>query len=937
MADNDKKLYLLDAMALIYRAHFAFVRNPRINSKGMNTSAVFGFANTLLEILNKEKPTHIGIVYDTDKPTFRHEQFEAYKAHRDKQPEDITIAIPLVMKLADCLGIPNLMLHGYEADDVVGTLAKKAASVGYEVYMMTSDKDYGQLVQPGIFQYKPSYLGKPAEILGVNEILERWGITDTLQVIDVLGLMGDSADNIPGIPGVGEKTAQKLISEYGSVEGLIANKDKLKGKLKESVENFADQAILSKQLATIDINVPIAFDEHALLIEPPKIPELKELFLELEFKAMGKRFFGDDDEETTQGKASSASSTPNLFNYNDTPDESRGENGEAEKGSLLSLDDVPHDYKLVSTAEERKELANYLKGFDVVAFDTETSALNPHECFIVGCSFSVKAGEGFYIPTIGTRDEDIAILNDFKEIFENENITIVGQNIKYDMIILLNLGFELKGKLFDTMLAHYLIEPDMRHNMDILSQKYLNYTPVPIVALIGSGRKQLSMADLDPEKIKDYAAEDADVTFQLREKLLPELMDAKADKLLYEVELPLVHVLADMESEGVRIDKDALEAFSIQLKHEMAEIEANIYEIVGGQFNINSPAQLGEILFDRMKLDPKAKRTSKSKQYSTNEEVLTALAPKHEIAQRILDYRGLQKLKSTYVDALPTLINKRTGRVHTTYNQAVAATGRLSSTDPNLQNIPIRTERGKEMRRAFIPRDDDHILLSADYSQIELRLIADLSEDEGMIQAFKDKIDIHTATAAKINHVLTEEVTPEMRRQAKMVNFGIIYGISAFGLSQRLGIPRGEAADIISEYNKQYPRINQYMHDKMEFARQHGYVETVLGRRRYLRDINSGNATTRGYAERNAINAPIQGSAADMIKVAMINIYKEFKKRNLKSKMILQVHDELVFDTLKTELEEVKGIVHDLMVHALDLKIPIEVEMGAGINWLEAH
>lgn len=934
---TDKKLFLLDAMALIYRAHFAFIRTPRITSTGLNTSAVFGFTNVLLDILKAENPSHIGIVYDTSKPTFRHEQYEAYKANRQQQPEDIAIAIPYIRKIADGFGIPNIMLDGFEADDLIGCLAKKAARNGFTVYMMTPDKDFAQLVEPNILQYKPAYMGKPAEILGVNEVLEKWNIDEPEQVIDVLGLMGDASDNIPGIPGVGEKTAKKLIKEFGSVEKLIENSNKLTGKVKLLVEEHAEQALLSKKLATIDINCPVDFDEKKLLIEAPDHELLRQVFTELEFRTMAKRVLGDEATSTdTLTSRAQASAQLGLF---DTPVSPGQATADEEKPSTLkTIHDVPHEYKLVSTEDEREELLKLLKSVKSFSFDTETSTLNAHDCDIVGFSVATEPGKAYFVALPLDHEKAKEILKPFKKVFEDKDIEKIAQNAKFDMMVLEHYDVQVRGPIFDTMLAHYLIEPEMRHNLNLLSENYLHYSPVPIENLIGKkGKKQLSMADLKPEDIADYAAEDADLALQLKEKLEPQLKEVKAEKLFHEVEIPLIPVLSEMERQGVRIDKDALNAFSIQLQEEMLEIEKDVYDLAGGPFNINSPMQLGEILFDKLKLDPKAKRTAKSKQYSTNEEVLANLAAKHDIAQKILDYRSLQKLKSTYVDALPQLINKRTGRIHTSYNQAVTATGRLSSTDPNLQNIPIRTERGREIRKAFIPRDEKHTILSADYSQIELRLIAEMSGDEGMIKAFNEKYDIHAATAAKIYNVAIEGVAPEMRRRAKMVNFGIIYGISAFGLAQRLKISRTEAAHLIEQYNKQYPKIQQYMQDQITFAHKHGYVETLLGRRRYLRDINSANATTRGYAERNAINAPIQGTAADMIKVAMIRIHEAFEKKNLKSKMILQVHDELVFDALKSEIDEVREIVEDKMKHALDLNIPIEVEMGTGENWLEAH
>ena len=933
-----KKLFLLDAFALIYRAHFAFIKAPRINSKGVNTSAVFGFTNSLLDILKNEKPTHIAIVYDTDKPTFRHEQFEDYKANRQKQPEDITIAIPLVHKLAEGLGIPCISMDGFEADDLIGTLAKKGAKLGYTVYMMTPDKDYGQLVEENILQYKPSSGQKPAEVWGINEINEKWGIDNPGQVIDLLALMGDAVDNIPGVPGVGEKTAAKLIKEFGSVENLMANTDKLTGKLKESIVNNLDKLVMSKELATIKIDCPVEFHEETLIMSEPDNELLTTLFEEMEFRTMLARINGTtaSAEPTAKGKKEKiVRPTIDLFSQAEFAEEVVGEES---AGSFQTITDINPDYKLVDTKEARAELIAYLKTSKTISFDTETTGLDPHMCDMVGMSFAIKDKEAFYVPVPLIPEDARAIVQEFKEVMEDESIEKLAQNIKFDMQIFENYDVKVKGQLFDTMLAHYIFEPEMRHNMDLLSRRYLQYDPISIETLIGKkGKNQITMADIPAEAIKDYAAEDADVVLQLRPKLEPLLKANGGEKVFHEVEMPLVPVLGDMERQGVRIDKAALDAYSIQLRDEMIETEKLVYELAGMSFNINSPAQLGEILFDRLKLDDKAKRTAKSKQYSTNEDVLSQLASKHDIAQKILDYRGMQKLKSTYVDALPQLINPRTGRVHTSYNQAVAATGRLSSTDPNLQNIPIRTDRGKEIRKAFIPRDENHTILSADYSQIELRIIAELSKDENMIKAFIDKHDIHTATSARIFNVPLEEVTSEMRRRAKMVNFGIIYGISAFGLSQRLKIPRSEAAQLIEQYNAQYPGINRYLLSQVEFAREHGYVETLMGRRRYLRDINSGNATQRGFAERNAVNAPIQGSAADMIKLAMIRIYKEINDKKLQSKMVLQVHDELVFDALKSELDELKTIVHEGMVNALEFKIPIEVEMGSGDNWLAAH
>ncbi len=943
-----KKLFLLDAMALIYRAHFAFIRSPRINSKGVNTSAVFGFTNSLLDILNNEKPTHIGIVYDTDTPTFRHEEFESYKANRQSRPEDITIAIPHIYQLADAFRIPNVFVDGFEADDVIGTLAKRAAREGFEVFMMTPDKDYGQLVEEHIFQYKPSLAGKPAETLGVKEICDRWGIENPDQVRDILGLMGDAVDNIPGVPGVGEKTAQKLIQEFGSLENLLANTDKVKGKLRDNLETFKDQAIQSKRLATIHIECPCEFDEHKLIIEEIDRDKIIELFDELEFRQLKSRLLGietpknqpaDTHNASTDARASiSHTDLFSVMSGESLPAASSGEQS-VDNTAFLTIDEVPHTYHFCNTPSQHADLLDTLRKASSYAFDTETSSLDPITADMVGFSISVAAGEAWYVPIPQDRTEAAAILDPFREIFADPAREMIGQNAKFDIEVLKQYGYQVNNSIFDTMLAHYLYEPEKRHGMDILARTYLNYAPVSIETLIGKkGKGQITMADIDPAKISDYACEDADVTFQLKDVLLPMLRDVGAEQLLRTVECPLIDVLADMEMAGIRLDVDALKIISTELARDLEELEARVYDLAGIKFNINSPSQMGEILFVKLELDPKAKKTSKTKKFATGEDVLSLLAEKHPIARAILDYRSLQKLKSTYVDSLPLLISPRTGRIHTTYNQAVAATGRLSSTDPNLQNIPIRTERGREIRKAFIPADKDHVILSADYSQIELRLIAEISQEENMLQAFNDGIDIHTATAARMYKIPVTEVSSEMRRRAKTVNFGIIYGISAFGLAQRLGIPRTEASNLIKQYNEQYPRILLYLKEQVIYAREHGFVQTLLGRRRYLRDINSANQTQRGFAERNAINAPIQGSAADMIKLAMIAVHTEMKKRNMKSKMILQVHDELVFDAFIPELLELETMVKEKMCSALPgLKIPIEVETGHGANWLEAH
>jgi DNA polymerase I len=954
-----KKLFLLDAMALIYRAHFAFAKTPRISSKGLNTSAVFGFANTLNEIIKKEKPTHLGVAFDTPKPTFRHERFVAYKAQRQEQPEDISIAIPYIKRLCQCMNIPLLILDGYEADDVIGTIAKHAANnhADMEVFMMTPDKDYGQLVEERIKMYKPAFMGKGVEILGVAEVLERWGINEISQVVDMLGLQGDAVDNIPGLPGVGEKTAQKLIQEFGSVENIIANADKLKGKLAENVRNFADQALLSKELATICITVPVPFDEEDLRIVEPNREKLSELFDELEFRTLRKAFLGEEPvantpkvatEKASPTKVSRAVSAGQMDLFGGLVEEKKLSVGTIEASTeaieeemtLLhkkDINSVIRNYHLIDTPELCQSLAHYLSLQEAFCFDTETTSTDAVDAELVGLSFAYQKGEAFYVPVPADRHEAQAIVAIFKPVLENESVGKIAQNIKYDIMVLANYGVEVAGKQYDTMLAHYLIEPDMRHNMDVLAENYLNYKPVSIEELIGKkGKSQKSMREVEVEKIKDYAAEDADITFQLREALHPFLIKNNHEKLFNEVEMPLVNVLAAIELNGVKIDVNALKELSDTLATDIQATQSRIFELAGQPFNIASPKQLGEILFDKLKLDNKPKKTATG-QYATGEEILSKLEVEHEIARKILDFRELQKLKSTYVDALPLLISPKTGRIHTSYNQAVAATGRLSSTNPNLQNIPIRTPRGREIRKAFIPSDDQHVILSADYSQIELRIMAAFAKDESMMEAFNKGIDIHATTASKVFNCSLDEVTSDMRRKAKMVNFGIIYGISAFGLAQRLGIGRSEAKEIIDAYFKEFPSIKTYMDDVVINARENEYVETILGRRRYLKDINSRNMTDRSFAERNAINAPIQGSAADMIKVAMIRIHEWMKNEKLKSKMILTVHDELVFDAHLSEIDYLKEKVNELMVNAIPLSVKMETGMGIGSNWLEAH
>lgn len=937
-----KKLFLLDGMALVYRAYFAFSKNPRITSYGFNTSAIFGYVNTLLDVLKKENPTHIGVSFDTSAPTARHEEYELYKAHRQEQPEDITKALPYILKITEAMRIPLLIRPGFEADDVIGTLAKKAEQQGFDVFMMTPDKDFGQLVSEHIFIYKPARMGNDFEVMGVPEVLKRWEITDIKQVIDILGMWGDAVDNIPGIPGVGEKTAKVFVQKYGSMEGLYENLHELKGKQLENVTNNKEQAFLSKRLATIDINVPIDLVEEDLIKSEPDKEEIEKLFTELEFKTLAKRVLGTDIEITprTESGASKQAAAFDLFNQGEasaTSEKTEEAEDQQAPSSLNTIDNTPHEYILVQGDEHLQSVLNELLQQTEVSFDTETSSLDKIDNDIVGFSFSYKAHHGFYIACPDNFDEAKRLLEIFRPVFLSESITKILQNVKFDLSILQRYGLDLQGPIFDTMLAHYLIEPDLRHGMDFLAGIYLNYQPVSIESLIGKkGKNQLSMRDVEIEKIKEYAVEDTDITFQLKQLLAPQLIACEAEKLLFELEQPLVPVLADMEHEGIKINKQFLNDYSVELETEIVQLEKRIIELAGVDFNIASPKQLGEVLFDHLKLDAKAKKT-KTGQYQTGEDVLQTLN-EHEIVRCILEVRQLQKLKSTYVDALPTLINETTGRVHTSFNQAVAATGRLSSNNPNLQNIPIKTDKGREVRKAFIARNDDYVLLSADYSQIELRIIASMANEEAMIDAFKQGIDIHIATAARVYGIEVAEVSAEQRRNAKAVNFGIIYGQSAFGLSQSLGIPRKEAALIIDEYWKQYPSIKTYMNTTINSAKELGYVQTLMGRRRYLRDINSANFTVRGFAERNAINAPIQGSAADMIKVAMINIFNRMKREaHLKSKMILQVHDELLFDVYKPEIELMKQLVKEEMENAMPINVPVVAEAGIGNNWLEAH
>ena len=944
-----KKLFLFDAMALIYRAHFAFAKTPRISSKGINTSAVFGFANTILEVIQKEKPDYLGVAFDTPAPTFRHIEYTPYKAQREKQPEDITIAIPYVKRFVEALDIPILILDGYEADDVIGTIAKKAVKANPEivVYMMTPDKDYGQLVEERIKMYKPAFMGKGVEVLGPKEVCARWNIKNVDQVIDMLGLMGDAVDNIPGIPGVGEKTAQKLLEEFESLENLLENTDLLKGKLQENLINFREQGILSKHLARILCEVPIEYEEQKLLATPPNRALLEPLLDELEFRTLRKRILGEDSpapsaepkvapkKDANQMDMFAVSSAPQTAQVQGSIEESVSEPANF---SFNNLQNTKHQYHLIQGEAAIKSLIGFLARQSSFCFDTETTSLSVVEAELVGMSFAYRKAEAFYVPFPENKEECQKQVDLFKEIFANEAIQKIAQNIKYDMSVLANYGIEIKGDIYDTMSAHYLIEPEKRHNMDAMAMSYLNYEPMSIESLIGKkGIKQGNMRDADVMAVKEYAAEDADITLQLKPILDQKLLsNPKAITLLQEVEMPLSRVLSSIEREGVNLDIPFLKEMSKVLEVDSKAVQQKIYEAAGQEFNIASPKQLGEILFEKLKLDPKAKKT-KTGQYMTGEEILSKMESEHAIASLILDFRELQKLKSTYVDALPELISSKTGRIHTSFMQAVTATGRLSSKDPNLQNIPIRTVRGREIRKAFIPRNEEYQILSADYSQIELRIMAAFSQDDSMLEAFNNGLDVHKATAAKVFHVPLEEVNSDMRRKAKTVNFGIIYGVSAFGLAGQLAISRTEAKEIIDQYFVEFPKVKTYMDTCVHTAQELGYVETVLGRRRYLRDIMSTNMNERGFAERNAINAPIQGSAADMIKVAMIQIQNFLEKEKLKSKMILTVHDELVFDAHISEINYLRDKINDIMCHALDLGVVMETGIGVGANWLEAH
>ena len=920
-----QKLFLLDAYALIYRSYYAFIKNPRINSKGLNTSAIMGFLNTLNEVLTKEKPTHIGVAFDPHGPTFRSEAFPAYKAQREETPEDIRKAVPIIKDLLKAYRIPILQVDGFEADDVIGTLAEKAGSIGVETYMLTPDKDYGQLVRDNVFIYRPRH-GGGYETMGPKEVCEKYNIPSPMAVIDLLALMGDSADNFPGCPGVGEKTAAKLIDEFGSIEQLLARSSEIKGKLREKVEQHVEDIKMSYFLATIKTDVPIELDMENLKLVEPNEDELSKLLTELEMKS-----FADRVLKKSQKPQKVVNQQLDLFAEFATDGQAVNENT-----SFETLKTTPHNYKLVENQEDLKKLCDYFLTNKILSLDTETTSTSAIEAELVGLSFAVKEFEAFYVPVPANREEALQIVNIFKPAYENPEILKIGQNLKYDLEVLRNYGIELKGKMWDTMIAHYLIQPELHHNMDYMAEIYLNYQTIHIDELIGpKGKNQKSMRSLPPSQVYEYAAEDADITLRLKNKLEPELKKAECEDLFYNIEMPLMPVLAEMELNGVCLDTASLAETSKQFTNRMNEIEARIYELAGEQFNIASPKQVGEILFDKLKIVEKAKKT-KTGQYVTSEEVLQQLRNKHEIVADILEHRGLKKLIGTYIDALPKLINPKTGHIHTSFNQTITATGRLSSSDPNLQNIPIRGEDGKEIRKAFIP-EPGCLFFSADYSQIELRVMAHLSQDTEMIKVFSEGKDLHAATAANIYKKPIEEVTRDERTKSKRANFGIIYGITVFGLAERLDIPRDEAKMLIDGYFDTFPQVHDYMEKSKEVAREKGYVTTLFGRRRYLPDINSHNATVRGFAERNAINAPIQGTAADIIKVAMIRIYNRFKAEGIRSKMILQVHDELNFSVYPDEKEKVEGIVLQEMQNALNLSVPLIADSGFGKNWLEAH
>ena len=951
---QQKRLYLLDAYALIFRGYFAFIKNPRINSKGMDTSAIMGFMNALMDVIKREKPDHLAVAFDKGGSDYRYEMYQEYKAHRDETPEAIKIAVPYIQQLLKAMHIPIIEVSGFEADDLIGTIAKQAEKQNFKVFMVTPDKDFAQLVSENIFMYKPARMGNGIEIWGIPEVLEKFEIERPEQVIDFLGMMGDAADNIPGLPGVGEKTAKKFLKEYGSMENLLANTHQLKGAIKDKIETNAELGILSKKLATILLDCPVTFDAADFELSKPDVEKTDELFNELEFRQMKAQFdkyFGtgkEYDEIDTNGNGASSETTDvvkkaltkksnedqfDLFGFSDDSSDEVTPNS-----FYATLETTDHNYQIIQGDLGLKLFLQNLNNQTSVCFDTETTGLDAQNAELVGISFSWEKGKAFYIPFPENRDKAQLLADKFKPFFSNEAIEKIGQNIKYDLKVLTKYGIQIKGKLFDTMIAHYLINPDMRHNMDVLSETYLKYSPKPIEDLIGKkGKNQLSMKDVSLDQIKEYAAEDADITLQLKEIFSPILDKAETKKLFNEIEIPLVPVLAAMELEGINLDEHFLKKMSVEMAAESNALEQKIYETAGEKFNLASPKQLGDVLFDKLKIGGTKQKKTKTGQYATGEEVLSYLANDNEIVRDILEWRQMVKLQSTYIDALPNQVDKKTGRVHTDYMQTVAATGRLSSTNPNLQNIPIRTEKGRLIRKAFIARDENYTLLSADYSQIELRIIAALSGEENMIKAFQNKEDIHKSTAAKVFDVPLEEVTKEQRSNAKTVNFGIIYGVSAFGLSNQTSLSRKESADLIDAYYATYPKLKSYMANQVDFARENGYVQTVLGRRRYLKDINSANMMVKSGAERNAVNAPIQGSAADIIKIAMINIHKKLIEENWKSKMLLQVHDELVFDVHNSELEKIQPMIKHEMENAFKLDVPLDVEIGIGKNWLEAH
>lgn len=950
---SQKRLFLLDAYALIFRGYYAFIKNPRINSKGMDTSAIMGFMNSLMDVIKREKPDHLAVAFDKGGSDYRYEMYQEYKAHRDETPEAIKIAVPYIQQLLQAMHIPIMEKAGFEADDLIGTLAKQAEKEGYQVFMVTPDKDFAQLVSENIFMYKPARMGNDIEIWGIPEVLEKFEIENPLQVIDFLGMMGDAADNIPGLPGVGEKTAKKFLKEYGSLENLLANTHELKGAIKDKIEANAELGLLSKKLATILLDCPVEFNADDFELSKPDIEKTDALFQELEFRQMKTQFdklFGtgkeydeidtngdDNGNDKVQAPKKPAKKTNedqfDLFGFSDD------DSDEPKPHSYYAtLENTNHNYTIIQGELGTKLFLQNLMQQTSVCFDTETTGIDALNAELVGMSFAWEKGKAFYVPFPENQEEAQILAEKFQPFFENEAIEKIGQNMKYDLKILANYNITVKGKLFDTMIAHYLINPDMRHNMDVLSETYLKYSPKSIETLIGKkGKNQLSMRDVALEDIKEYAAEDADITLQLKEVFSPILDKAETKKLFEEIEIPLVPVLAAMESEGINLDVNFLKSMSTEMQKEIDDFEQKIYETAGEKFNLASPKQLGEILFDKLKIGGTKQKKTKTGQYATGEEVLSYLANEHQIVKDILEWRQMVKLQSTYIEALPNQVDKKTHRVHTDYMQTVAATGRLSSNNPNLQNIPIRTERGRQIRKAFIARDENYKLLSADYSQIELRIIAALSGEENMIKAFQNHEDIHRSTAAKVFNVSLDEVTKEQRSNAKTVNFGIIYGVSAFGLSNQTSLSRSESAALIDAYYKTYPKLKSYMSEQVDFARHNGYVQTVLGRRRYLKDINSANAIVRGAAERNAVNAPIQGSAADIIKIAMINIHKKLTSENWKSKMLLQVHDELVFDVHNSEMEKIQPMIKHEMENAIQLAVPLEVELGFGKDWLEAH